>query len=401
MTAVYTSSPIVAKSWNEGIPSIGRLASRKKQRARGLHNISTMDTYFKSKWALYFTAFIACAFCGVVHLGPPQNNHHGGNHDQFSTVFPADTGVLTPPALLQSPHLGRHVSNSAGKWYSCQNCASTTCGRSEFQISYNIPGYLNKLFHTPVFALQQLSVIDLGSLFAEQLRGYAQGTMRRMSYISAAIVTFDSTDLYALTEEHTGNLVSIIASNIQTNPIVRQFQTMFERFGDDFTRLTVIPSRVIADMLRDQVDRSPIVNTGDPSSYRFASLQPADITLSQLQNHERIFTLGTQYVRNELEERVFTVDSVGMATIDNGDDDSAEISSTFEYAMFPFLFPMGAGFYTRRGRNQFSNYLRYRMMCLFSIFTLHPQYLLLMHQLHTAHRIMSKVSETVKGTAFT
>ena len=96
-----------------------------------------------------------------------------------------------------------------------------------------------------------------------------------MSYISAAIVTFDSTDLYALTEEHTGNLVSIIASNIQTNPIVRQFQTMFERFGDDFTLLTVIPSRVIADMLRDQVDRSPIV-------YTFTVPRPPSSTLSLL-----------------------------------------------------------------------------------------------------------------------
>ena len=390
MPLIYVNPPIEADSWNNGIPSIGRRdGGSKRKRARGLDNIHTMDTHFRSITSLYFLAFVACAFCGIVSLGPNPSTLVSASRHMFAVNL-VDSVLDSPPILAQSPHLAAHVVDSHGHWFQCNSCNQA---QTSSQVSYT-QEYLNMLLRTPVHALQQLSVVNIGTLFADQLRGYSSGTMRRMSYISGAILSFNAADMYALTDSNIRDLVSIIASNIRTNPIMRRFETMFERFGEEFQQLTVISSERIGAMLRDQIDRSPIIRTGASSTYRFASLQPADITLSQLQP-DRQYTLGTQYLRNELEPRDFTVNSVGVAALDDMESDYEEMFSTFEYAMFPFLFPMGLGFYGRRNNQRLGPYLKYRMSCLFSVFTLYPQYLLLMHQMHTAHRIVSNISETV------
>ena len=391
--ALYESSPIIAHSWHHGIPSIRRRASGKNQRAQGLDSIRELNAHFKRIWLLYFTAFIACAFCGTVCLG--KDSFHS---DNFHSFDPSNSQYTSPPILQQSPQLRNHIYTEhpitgCDCWWQCQNCQTQSHAQSHV-IAYARP-YLNALFASSAHALQKLSVIDVGTLLAESLNGYAEGTMRRMSYISGAIVAMDATSLYALTESQIQELVSIISSNLMTNPIMQAYQTMFERFDADYDPLSMLPSGCLGNMIRHQMERSPVVNVRDPTSFRFASLQNADITLAQLQPTE-LLNLGTRYLRNEMEPRTFTVDTVGIAAI-NDDNDDQELFSTFEYAMFPFLFPIGHGFYRGRRTRGFTlqQYLRYRMTCLFSVFTLHPQYLLLMHQLHTAHRIMSSITETV------
>jgi hypothetical protein len=65
---------------------------------------------------------------------------------------------------------------------------------------------------------------------------------------------------------------------------------------------------------------------------------------------------------------------------------------TLELALFAALFPMGEGHF-REG--EFTEYLRYRTSCLFSVFTLHKPYLLLMYQIRQCLLLAKQVSEVV------
>ena len=55
---------------------------------------------------------------------------------------------------------------------------------------------------------------------------------------------------------------------------------------------------------------------------------------------------------------------------------------TLELVLFPFLFPSGNGAYD--GAISMQEYLKYRMTCLFSPFTLYKSYLLLMYDVRQA-----------------
>jgi hypothetical protein len=73
--------------------------------------------------------------------------------------------------------------------------------------------------------------------------------------------------------------------------------------------------------------------------------------------------------------------------------ETAYTAFTVEFALFPFLFPQGRGYF-RPGRHGFrtlTSYLRHRMHQLFSAFTLYKVFLLLMYQLQQCDRLSREV----------
>ena len=74
-----------------------------------------------------------------------------------------------------------------------------------------------------------------------------------------------------------------------------------------------------------------------------------------------------------------------VATAINLGADAVKLAISCEAAMFPFLFPQGTGWFDKASTTDtFVTYLRYRMSCLFSCYTLYKPYLLLMYQLRQA-----------------
>ena len=66
---------------------------------------------------------------------------------------------------------------------------------------------------------------------------------------------------------------------------------------------------------------------------------------------------------------------------------------TSETSMFPFLFPKGTGAFNKIGTDTLSLYLHRRIACLFSPWTLHKPYLLIMFQLRQAVVTVNSISE--------
>jgi hypothetical protein len=74
---------------------------------------------------------------------------------------------------------------------------------------------------------------------------------------------------------------------------------------------------------------------------------------------------------------------------------------TLEFALFPFLFPKGRGFFSpgRHGFRTLTSYLRHRMHQMFSGFTLYKVFLLLMYQIQQCDRMVRKVGHVVGACA--
>ena len=65
---------------------------------------------------------------------------------------------------------------------------------------------------------------------------------------------------------------------------------------------------------------------------------------------------------------------------------------TLESELFPFLFPHGNEAYD--GRTTLSEYLKYRMTALFSLFTLYKPYLLYMYDIRQSLQFLKEILQT-------
>jgi hypothetical protein len=85
-----------------------------------------------------------------------------------------------------------------------------------------------------------------------------------------------------------------------------------------------------------------------------------------------------------------------MSLVEHASLMQAGVSSywTLEYALFPFLFPRGLGFFVpgQAGFKTLTSYLWYRTHQMFSGFTLYKIYVLLMYQMWQCDRLGRKVS---------
>ena len=82
-----------------------------------------------------------------------------------------------------------------------------------------------------------------------------------------------------------------------------------------------------------------------------------------------------------LVRRDLLTDAAGLPALTGLSSDLVD-ELTIEAALFPMLFPFGHGSYS--GAGTLAQYLRYRLSCLFSPFTLFKPYLLLMYQVRQA-----------------
>jgi hypothetical protein len=212
--------------------------------------------------------------------------------------------------------------------------------------------------------------------------GFAHGVLRTNSLLDSPLIVWDNT--YAqgfLLENVPPVLFQLLRHNLQTNPLIKRFQTILEYPHPKYC-VPVLSSDAISNIISDTVAKNPVqLPVGDDNAATLLSTIDFahfayDNTLGQKQKANSTFDIGAVKLRETSTHERVRVKVDGTCTC-NGEACSNS-ALTLETALFPFLFPFGKGFFN--SSISLTAYLRMRMQALFTPFTLFLRYLLLMYQ---------------------
>ena len=225
-----------------------------------------------------------------------------------------------------------------------------------------------------------LSVVDLSVELVKRLNGYVVGRLRRTPFMNGVFVG-------AVPSLADTSTVSVLYNELRrTNPVYSVFRPSFEW---TLTAIASLPSTVL-ERLAQVIDRSPITTFDIATRATISTLMEACVTYAD-QISTSTHTLGRVFLRREVVARPLVHNDDGCAP--------APFLCTIESLVFPFLFPRNKGMFIRNTRWTISAYMRYRLCCMFSLFTLYPAYVLSMYQVYTAMRLKETVRWATVSTA--
>jgi hypothetical protein len=154
-----------------------------------------------------------------------------------------------------------------------------------------------------------------------------------------------------------------------------------------------VPATVVNGILQQNIARGPLnpLQTNLIPHVLGLLTDERPLAGSQAPRRNTIFEMGSLHLKDTLLERespvslasqlvLFEVLADGLQRLANNQASHSPFQHlSLESALFPFLLPFGLGAYD--GAITLCKYLRMRMRCFFSIFTLHKLYLLMMYQI--------------------
>ncbi len=273
------------------------------------------------------------------------------------------------------------------------------------------PHYRRALMAQPYLNLQMLGCLDARlNLVKKAGYGFHHGIVQPDSLLANPIISWRQMSASTCRLDTDFSLKEIFASNIRTNPILQCFKSIIERAPNverqcDIGVSAVCTAAAVKSMVENHILRSPLASSMDEDVFDRGGLSLLDYDAINTQpstfkmTTRRLYNAGTMTMRThrgvaagvtEYEEVIpegrpvpLFVDVDGQQLI-RPEGQQHDACITLESAIFPFLFPHGAGFW--RPEKDFSpfksimTYMKHRMKQLFSPFTLHLPYLLTMYQ---------------------
>lgn len=303
-------------------------------------------------------SLVVCAFCCSAFFSSGQ--------DCVTLVPPLPNGI--PPAVtLNSAFHDRMINN--GMWYRCKHCSNDQ-GRCTLLPTISKP-YFKSLLKIPVSFLQSLSFVDMGVDIARKFAGFFTGCISRTSVLEGPMILTKSLHLEEVQNTAT-ILQNVLSFNLLHNSLYRRFKCMLE-IPNAVCSLPVLPSECISSIVKHAQHRAPMFGLAQE-----ANLVPAllgivtDAHTPDLPFKHNIFKVGN------IERRAGgDFDLIVNSDSTNVLPGSNELSA--ETAMMPFLFPHGTGFWD--GTQSLTQYLKYRMQSMFTVFTLCSLYIVVMYQI--------------------
>lgn len=354
-----------------------------------------------------------CALCGLSWFGGCQGVHKICRKNADYPLAYID----------ENPHLANYTSN--GHVYDdgtldvslCKDCVANPSKWACFLSSgMRGNGLYQKIVCTapdPLF-VQTLSLVDVSLNFVKTYMGYAKCHLTNAPILHGALVRWyqcendnnDSNFLY-----YQENLKDVLQHNLECNPLYQNYKCVLECGNINNQELPValpiLPASTIMNITQTHIDNAPTLwdeGMNGERPYQLSTVVPAEITFMHKNPLEKFFHVGTCQSRHhhnvdiDLHCNDLSTQRLHCTTSsnNNSEDRSAHTVTpppTLEAALFPFLFPEGNGYFQNGPKKDFHQYLKHRMQCWFSIYTLYTPYVLLMYQIKQSILLLNAVSQ--------
>lgn len=317
---------------------------------------------WQQRCTMLLAGLVVCAFCGCVGFG--------GVHDFEQKPRPVN--MNNPPAIATSFHLHDRMVDADGRWWCCKHCANdATLSRCSL-LPTHTSVYQRQILSIPSVWLQSLSLVDVCMDVNQKYHAFASGSVSRKSAIDAPITILSHVQPEQI-QTVVDRVSDLLAFSIQHNPLYQSYLCMYEVPGKILS-FPVVTSDALARFLSQIQQRSPLYTSSQDVEYPSSRL----CILSDVEAYEKLpsastFKVGHLHCRHMDQRIPFIIQSDSLPVLYN------ERGVTMEAAVFPYLFPHGQRFWT--GQTKLGQYLKWRMSCMFTTFTLCTVYPLLMYQL--------------------
>jgi len=325
-----------------------------------------------------------CALCGLGRFGlelehdavsrsvfKPMKNYQSPT--KFKPIFKSKATSITSSAYNTHEHLRNFMYTDEQERcvWCCTTCNHTPATRCQYNVVYPDNSFVSMLYETPFEILHMMSCIDIRYTFASCVKGFARGCFGNKRLIDAPLMWFrsKSSRCSMLGKRMHERVVKIMTTLTRHCPVL----TVVE---PHFLKLYTAPYRTwkaIADKHR----------TKDP--------RPIE---EQEQGHEHSENTHLGFideVTNVSPEPLIgaaklkgCTRKVPAKTGAHFQVDFNGVKYSVEQAMYPYFFPSGSGSWEQKdsgagSRFSLLDYWHHRFNGLFTIFTYHSEYLLLLY----------------------
>ena len=340
-----------------------------------------------------------CGFCGVTAFGgqSPSEAH-------FKAVAPVP-GMPEPPYSLSNMLLVDRMHAPNGEWWCCKACLDPRVRAQRMQKVVQMSvDYVQKIATAPPMETQLLSVMDVSVNLKERIDCYTRGEFNvKGMLLGTPLVARDVAERDPAAPALCREVEDLLAANKRSNPVHQHFLTLAEKGAPNGHGLPLVPPEAIAHITERAAGRNP-TNMGVhadvmPRVFNLVAAVDADpqiaadVLRASAAGRPATFKVGQVTVRGSGEDVDVLTDGRGLPVKRSGaalPDGVMEL--TVELAVFAALFPMGRGAFSG---GDFSEYLRYRMLCGFSAFTLYKPYLMVMYLVRQCSLLQSSCKEGV------
>ena len=323
-----------------------------------------------------------CACCGTGQLGL-ELDLSGKTDNWRARAMPEQHTILA-----HSPHLKSLADAGDGKVWLCGCCRDvrTQPVRRKFNPGHSSAHALN-VAKTSFERLHITGFLDVQFQIEQEAKGYAHGSFSNRSLLHTPLLAVKS--IATPSQPFPQRLTAVIEYLREHNWLYSKFKPLFAQthaWAAHFVPPNCWLQCLTRARRRDPVQRDHCDDDDTPfmlgrpaqSSAHIASTGP--------------ITAGTLVTVDGSVWQTLCMTQQPLLT--TAADQNVPTGISVEFAMFPYLFPHGTGFYTPvesgvGAHFSFSDYVSFRTLSLFSLYTAHSTYLLLM-------RSISLVLKTLK-----
>ena len=356
---------------------------------------------------------MCCGFCGATAFGGQTPSAAG-----FSTV-PASPGLPLPPHAFCNGPMQRHmiVEGKAGQpaeWRACGACKADPTKRKKYQVQMS-PQFMKAVVSSYPLDVQMTSVMDVSVNLRDRVNGYAHGDIRSDNVLlSNPLVARGQLPPERQPGEGIPEEVqSLLVQLKQSSPLVQKFKTLAEKPVPGHG-LPLLPPESIQAITENAALRDPtglgfMADNIMDKVFSMVAAVDANPDTSQPSVPPTGFRVGSVTYRDSGQDVDVLTDCCGLpikaqpagwragdGDSCSGDDDeepdAGVLQLTVELAVFAALFPHARGAFAA---GRFNDYLRYRMSCAFSPFTLYKPYLMVMFLLRQCNLLHGQCGEEV------
>jgi hypothetical protein len=143
------------------------------------------------------------------------------------------------------------------KWPVCSRCAKAAPGILRFVV-FMAPSYMRAILSIHPLEIQLLSVVDVSYQMLSRWNGFAHGVLQTNSLLDSPLIVWDKhhADGFELNRLPAA-LFQLLKHNMQTNPIIRRFQSVLE-YSHPKYGVPVLSSSVLDNILSECVAKNPV-----------------------------------------------------------------------------------------------------------------------------------------------
>lgn len=264
-----------------------------------------------------------------------------------------------PDAYIHSqPHLERFVYNAdRTKVWVCASCKFNRESRGRLTPQYP-DGYGMKLVKTSFPWLHTCSIVDVHFSLRQEVVGYATGAYGTRCLLDAPLMVIDRNGLGWEDNTHAQNAQDIMK-------VIRTRSNLYSVSEPLLAKMHVLGEAAWARIVQKDISRD---RRGVEAAGTFVNAALLTNPFCRYKKHPHVGTVNGADVDCDSELVMNVGDNVVNA----------------EHALFPAFFPGGEGFFEKVKRGQGSamtllQYWQYRYRMLFSVYTIHPAYIMLLH----------------------